>query len=654
MSNEGSVMPSVLRLEQIMEEGNKALNKKKWEEAIKLFDIATDMKPQYVDGWLGKAAACKGKNDLATALEHFRTSLEIDPRNLDAWNGLIELLHELKRYTEEIGACEFQLRIFPRSEEPILKKGVALTVLGKFDEALDCFNQLLERRPENISALNNKGAVLVEMGKLEDALDVFDTALVHEPHNSEVQRNRCLLLMRVGRYSEAVRIAGEMLAVHENALFWMLKGLAHAELREVPLALKSLEKARDLDPELDGLDEALERVRRLNDALQDVEEGGAKIRVLKEGEAEELASYDQASLSPRGMAVILNYLGFPTESLRLWKDSLNRNNVDDWIGLGRALFAGGERTSGERCLKEALKLDAGAAVRAVIDDVLTDETDRAPKIDLIDLNASEAPLIWRETDRLLSAGKVDDAIDLLNNVLKSDKNMEWGWNWLGVLNASNSRHAHAEDAFRHAIKINSQHATFWSNFGATFLTSGKLRQALAVLKKATEIDPNHVEALHNLGAVEFQLGRDNEARKLLRRASKIETRPETLHVLAKIAEKNNKWKDAVHCYEQILKLDSKNTAVKTSLGKAKEHLSSGKKSTEDSKIKSLTKIPGVGPKRAKTLIEAGYSSLKLIEDASEKELEKLPGFNHEIVKRLKNAISDQMRKKGKPEKPPEK
>nr|WP_319537584.1 tetratricopeptide repeat protein [uncultured Methanospirillum sp.] len=56
-------------------------------------------------------------------------------------------------------------------------KGVALSRLGKYYEAIEAYDQALQIDPEYSSAWNNKGVVLSRLGKYHEALDAFDRAL---------------------------------------------------------------------------------------------------------------------------------------------------------------------------------------------------------------------------------------------------------------------------------------------------------------------------------------------------------------------------------------------------------------------------------------------------------------------------------------------
>ena len=643
--DEKAGLPSVARLEEIMEAGNRALHHQRWKDALALFESAVALKPQYMEAWYGKAAAFRGMDDLRGALQAYRQSLDIDPASEEAWKGLIETLHEARMFKEEAEACDCLLRISPRSDEALLNKGVALHALGKFEKALDCFDQLVDRRPENVAALNNQGAVLLRLGRFEEALTAFDSALAQDPQGEDVQRNRCLVLLRLGRHSEAVRAADEMLAVREEGWLWMLKGLAHAELKEMPLALESLERARQLSPALEGLDDALERVRRLRDAITP-----AKVESVDEGETAEVkdgteTKQESSPIKPQGVAVALEHMGFPTESLRIWQSVIDKEKAEDWLGLAIALRSGGERQASERCLNEASKRGGETSVQ-LISQYLNDEPASTSKIVGDDAVRSELGHVWREIAWLAKHGKRPAAIEQLLKLLRTRRDLERGWNWLGILKAESGDFSEAHELFRKAADADAECATAWSNLGVVLAAGGNLDEANLALRMALGIAPRRADTLHNLGTVEFRRGNLDEARNLLTQAIKFQGHQQTWFVMANVNDRMGLWRDAARCYKKAMDLGCRNQAAVSGLAKARGQLGARKKSKIAKSAKRLQRVKGIGPSRAWTLAKAGYSSPAAVGSARVDDLAKLPGFNCFVAKSLKKAVSDQKRKKG--------
>lgn len=66
--------------------------------------------------------------------------------------------------------------IDPANPETWHNKGNALNSLGKFEEALSCFDKALEINPNYAEAWNNKGLALGKLGRYQEALECYDKA----------------------------------------------------------------------------------------------------------------------------------------------------------------------------------------------------------------------------------------------------------------------------------------------------------------------------------------------------------------------------------------------------------------------------------------------------------------------------------------------
>jgi tetratricopeptide (TPR) repeat protein len=65
-------------------------------------------------------------------------------------------------------------------------KGLALDNLGKYEQAIECYDKALEIEPNYILAWYNKGNALGNLGKPEEAIECYDKALQIEPDYADV------------------------------------------------------------------------------------------------------------------------------------------------------------------------------------------------------------------------------------------------------------------------------------------------------------------------------------------------------------------------------------------------------------------------------------------------------------------------------------
>jgi len=108
---------------------------------------------------------------------------EETPQELEAWEIVNKgvALGNLGKFDEAIVCFDRALEINPEYAEAWYNKGFALGNLGKFDEAIVCYDRALEINPEYAEAWNNKGVALDELGKFDEAIVCFDRALKINP-----------------------------------------------------------------------------------------------------------------------------------------------------------------------------------------------------------------------------------------------------------------------------------------------------------------------------------------------------------------------------------------------------------------------------------------------------------------------------------------
>ncbi len=260
-------LPSVDRLETAVHAGRKAFEAGRYDEALRSFNEALRMKPEYDVAWLLRGHTLRKLGDLDGALQSFAQSLKNNEESEEGWMGLAAALHELRRTREEVEAYDQLIKLHPRFVEAWINKGAALHDLKDYRGALACYEKVLAMRPEHAAAWNNKGAALLRLGEEALASECFDEALHFRPDFFDAMVNRIFLSQRQGHPGEVVFWANRALRVREAAWLWHAKGLAHLGLLEATLALKAFERALELDPTLKDARSGARRARTLREKV---------------------------------------------------------------------------------------------------------------------------------------------------------------------------------------------------------------------------------------------------------------------------------------------------------------------------------------------------------------------------------------------------
>lgn len=123
-----------------------------------------------------------------------------------------------KRWEDALFNAEKALKFLPVDTGVLNNRGIALWKLGKYKQAIDCFDMVIGRyrcfedeslyfvgdnkeclKEDYISALNNKGAVLYCLGKHKEARKLHESVLKLDPHRKSATHNLLLDLTPVNK-----------------------------------------------------------------------------------------------------------------------------------------------------------------------------------------------------------------------------------------------------------------------------------------------------------------------------------------------------------------------------------------------------------------------------------------------------------------------
>lgn len=112
-------------------------------------------------------------------------------------------------------------RIIPPQKEELetrewINKGATLGNLGRPQEAITCYDEVLEINPKVAEAWYNKGNALYNLGRLQEAISCYDKAIGINPKDAKARNNKGNALYNLGKYQEAIRCYDEALRIDPN------------------------------------------------------------------------------------------------------------------------------------------------------------------------------------------------------------------------------------------------------------------------------------------------------------------------------------------------------------------------------------------------------------------------------------------------------
>jgi tetratricopeptide (TPR) repeat protein len=356
---------------------------KRADESIACFERALELDSSYAAAWYDKGAVLVNafrnysealicfqeakRLGLPQAVEMINLCQKNLGRDSKAMNSLgdsaedllataLELTYSQK--TEEALKCyDRVLEINQNSVEAWYSKGVTLGRVLRYDEAIACYDHALKINPDFAEAWQNKGTMLDALGKVEEALLCYDRALQINQHFVEAWYNKGNVLEKLERYEEAIKCYN--CALENNVSFasaWYNKGNIFMELEKYDEAISCYEHCIELNPD---------------DVKAWSNKGAALIRMSKYKPA--LACLDRAlKINPKhadawfNKGTNLTALGRIEEALKCFDRflELNPNHAYAWFTKGNTFTKINRYTEALECFEKAQRLGIYQAVEA--------------------------------------------------------------------------------------------------------------------------------------------------------------------------------------------------------------------------------------------------------------------------------------------------
>jgi tetratricopeptide (TPR) repeat protein len=120
---------------------------------------------------------------------------------------------------------------------------------GQFGDAVNHYDAVLKRAPNNFRALHNKGLALFALSKFQKSIECYDRALGIQPHASHVKLNKAISLNSNKSFKEAKSLLDEIVRLApRNKEALNARALSEFNLGLDSEGMQDLKKAIEIDP----------------------------------------------------------------------------------------------------------------------------------------------------------------------------------------------------------------------------------------------------------------------------------------------------------------------------------------------------------------------------------------------------------------------
>lgn len=216
-------------------DGNIALRKGRYSEAIAAYDEALSIDSTYAVAHYGRGLALKKSRRTTDALEAFKACVRHDPTYAKGFFALGNAYADIDRHKDAIAAYERAVLNDPTDSRSYYQMGASYLSLNQPPKAVEALQKAVEADPKYSQAYYTMGVAQVAQGSLSDAVASFSKSAEVKPSEATYYK-LAETYNKLNRHSDALEAADK--GLQEKADY------APAAF-EAGLALKSMGRYND-------------------------------------------------------------------------------------------------------------------------------------------------------------------------------------------------------------------------------------------------------------------------------------------------------------------------------------------------------------------------------------------------------------------------
>jgi tetratricopeptide (TPR) repeat protein len=155
------------------------------------------------------------------------------------------------KYDEAIQDYDQSIKLNPNYAKPFNNRGVAYQKSGDYDKAMRDFDAAINIDPKYADAFGNRAETYEKKGDYPSALKDFDEAIQLQPALTVLWNERCWTRAMIGQLQSAISDCNEAIRLEPNvAATFDSRGLAYLKLGQWELAVTDYNSALRMDPTL--------------------------------------------------------------------------------------------------------------------------------------------------------------------------------------------------------------------------------------------------------------------------------------------------------------------------------------------------------------------------------------------------------------------
>jgi tetratricopeptide (TPR) repeat protein len=194
----GCIESDDTKKQRFLLKGNEKLNEREYREAIRYYNEAVLIDPQYADALNNRGVAYSRLGQDAQAVADFTNATMAEPDRMDVlYNRALSSI-QIKEYYSALADLEVIKKVYPDTPTVHFTEGLAQWQLKKYPEAVAAFNIAESQDPYNAEIFINRATLFYYQGDFEKAQIDLNKGLVLDPNEANAYNVKGLIAEKQG------------------------------------------------------------------------------------------------------------------------------------------------------------------------------------------------------------------------------------------------------------------------------------------------------------------------------------------------------------------------------------------------------------------------------------------------------------------------
>ncbi|EKD42009.1 MAG: hypothetical protein ACD_73C00392G0002 [uncultured bacterium] len=229
-------------------EGVTALYNGDTDRALFEFKTATELSPEYAEGWNNLGLAYKYKGQMDLAIQALEKAIDLDSKYASPYNHLGAVYYNLGRYSDALELFKKSIKYNNKFSDAYYNMGLTYVAMAdngdtsKLDMAVEALSTATTLNAEHPYAHHELAKIYQRQGKIEQAIIRYKLALEINPNLKDAWVNLASLYNKTGETLKAQQALNQtMKNVPDDPDSHMQIGLSYLNEKNYPLALKEFD-----------------------------------------------------------------------------------------------------------------------------------------------------------------------------------------------------------------------------------------------------------------------------------------------------------------------------------------------------------------------------------------------------------------------------